>query len=85
MLPQQIATANYLDILFENKNKSNGAHVLRKDYARRLYFALLTAGMVVVSLVISFYFRKEPAIATSVIVYFAAANCTRSRFERNPS
>jgi protein TonB len=67
MLPQQIATANYLDILFENKNKSYGAYPLRKEYARRLYFSLMMAGMIVASFLIAFYLRKEPVIAKFVI------------------
>ena len=48
MLPQQITTADYLDILFEEKNKLYGAYPLRKRYELRL----LTA--VTVSLVTAF-------------------------------
>jgi protein TonB len=60
MLPQQIATAHYLDILFEERNKLYGAYPLRKQYARRLYFSLIIAGAVTISFILSFYLLREP-------------------------
>jgi protein TonB len=60
MLPQQIATADYLDILFEEKNKLYGAYPLRKEYARRLYFSLFIASAITVSSICSFYLLRKP-------------------------
>ena len=63
MLPQQIATANYLDIIFDERNKLYGAYPLRKEYAQRLYFSLMITTMIVASFVICFYLGKKPGIA----------------------
>jgi protein TonB len=45
MQPQQIATADLLDILFEKRNKLYGAYPLRKEYNRRLTISLLITGV----------------------------------------
>lgn len=40
MLPQQIAQADFLEILFDDRNKSYGAYLLRKGYNKRLSVAV---------------------------------------------
>ncbi len=39
MEPIDMLSADPLDILFENRNKSYGAYPLRKYYAQRLYIS----------------------------------------------
>lgn len=41
MTPNEILQSDILDILFDFRNKSYGAYELRKDYKRRILFALL--------------------------------------------
>ncbi len=49
MTNNQILNANYLDILFENRNKDYGAYALRNGYSTRMFTALI-AGLVVIFL-----------------------------------
>lgn len=49
MTTQNILTANFLDILFDGRNKNYGAYDLRKNYNKRLAKAL--AGMLAICLV----------------------------------
>ena len=42
MQPHKILTADVLDIIFENRNKTYGAYALRKTYNNRLLIALGT-------------------------------------------
>lgn len=50
METNKILTADYLDIIFEGKNKEYGAYELRKTYNRRITIALVT--MVVICLLV---------------------------------
>jgi len=47
----KILTADFLDILFEGKNKAYGAYELRKTYDKRLRNGLL--GMILVTVLLS--------------------------------
>lgn len=47
MKPEKILTSNFLDILFENRNKQYGAYELRKNYNNRLKKSLLFMILVV--------------------------------------
>ncbi len=40
MDPQTILRSDFLDILFENRNKEYGAYMLRKEYDHRMYISL---------------------------------------------
>jgi periplasmic protein TonB len=59
MQPYEIATADYLDILFEEKNKSYGAYPLRKEYNKRLTVSLLITGGIVAAC-LAFYYTSKP-------------------------
>lgn len=60
----KILHADFLDILFENRNKSYGAYQLRKTYSKRLMIAM--AGMITIALL--------------VIAAFAMAKKSKSTF-----
>jgi protein TonB len=60
MLVEQLQTADYLDIIFENRNKEYGAYLLRKDYPRRLNIAMLCTGFIVVCALTLFYTKSHP-------------------------
>jgi protein TonB len=49
MTNNQILNANYLDILFEHRNKDYGAYTLRNGYSSRMFTALI-AGLAVIFL-----------------------------------
>lgn len=49
----KIANADFLDILFDERNKEYGAYELRKTYRRRLWIAVL--GMAVIALAVAGY------------------------------
>lgn len=51
MKPELILKADVLDILFEGRNKEYGAYALRKDYDRRMYIALGSMLMAVLTFV----------------------------------
>lgn len=55
----QILTADFLDIIFEGKNKSYGAYELRKTYSRRLALAIAVMCGVVTLLTILFLFNND--------------------------
>lgn len=46
---KKIATSDFLDILFDGRNKEYGAYELRKTYIRRLALALAVVGTVVIA------------------------------------
>src|SRR5882757_2054404 len=50
----KILSADFLDILFEGKNKEYGAYDLRKTYNRRLIKAIVCMSAVLLLLLISF-------------------------------
>ena len=54
MEPNQIKGANFLDILFDGRNKEYGAYELRKTYNRRVVKSMVVMGSVVV-LITAFY------------------------------
>ena len=66
MLPQQITTADYLDILFEEKNKLYGAYPLRKHYAGRLFLSMMITAAIVAGAILSYYAGKSNDAVTTV-------------------
>ena len=59
MEPSTILRSDALDILFENRNKQYGAYPLRREYPRRLLFAM--GGMaVLVAAFIAFMLQPKP-------------------------
>jgi len=60
MKTQQILTADVLDILFEGRNKAYGAYMLRKNYNKRLQYALASTFMLTLLLItLSIWAKKE--------------------------
>ena len=59
MTTNQILTASFLDILFENRNKEYGAYIIRKEYPKNLMKAL--GLMVLLVFAISFYVMSRPS------------------------
>jgi protein TonB len=55
MEPNQIKDADFLDILFEGRNKDYGAYELRKTYNRRIKKAMFMTGAVVGILCIGYF------------------------------
>ncbi|MDB5232217.1 MAG: ferric siderophore transport system, periplasmic binding protein TonB, partial [Chitinophagaceae bacterium] len=55
---KKILSADFLDILFEGRNKIYGAYDLRKTYGRRLHTAL---GMVLIICLLISFFSMRPA------------------------
>ena len=74
MRTEQILSADILDILFENRNKSYGAYNLRKYYGNRLTKALgltfLSAGVVVFSFML---FKKEKVMRPEIPEIFTSS------------
>jgi protein TonB len=63
MRTEQILSADLLDILFENRNKSYGAYHLRKFYQQRLVKAMALTFLSAGAIIFSFeYFKTEKAI-----------------------
>ncbi len=60
MTINQILTASFLDILFENRNKAYGAYTIRKEYPKNLMKAL--GLMVLLVFAISVYVMSKPKI-----------------------
>ena len=70
MLPDIILQSDLLDILFENRNKTYGAYILRKGYSKRLINAIaIVAGFVLVLSLLE-QFRIKPPINNSLPVSF---------------
>lgn len=71
METNKILGADFLDILFEGKNKEYGAYELRKTYNRRIRTSLLvTIGLVIVLFLASFIAKKmeEKEAAVPMVV-----------------
>ncbi|HKP32037.1 MAG TPA: TonB family protein [Chitinophagaceae bacterium] len=62
MKPDMILQSDLLDILFENRNKSYGAYVLRKEYSRDLIRSVSIVTLIAGVLVLLFFFSKENKI-----------------------
>ena len=63
MEANKIQNADFLDILFDGRNKQYGAYELRKFYAKRLQFALLlTMGLALFIIIIGFVSSKISSI-----------------------
>lgn len=73
MRTEQILSADILDILFDNRNKSYGAYDLRKHYSKRLIKAIAVTFMACSGVVFLFVmFKKDRMLAPfipDVIVY----------------
>ena len=66
MNPDQIASAQVLDILFEGRNKTYGAYQLRKEYNHRLGISIAFVLMVSVGILVSsFYGKKDQVLYNS--------------------
>lgn len=59
MEANKILSADYIDLLFENRNKNYGSYVLRKSYERRGFAALMTMIAMVLSLFFIVYFLNK--------------------------
>ena len=57
--PNQILKIDFLDLLFEGRNKSYGAYELRKTYNKRITLALLITGGVLLAIVLSSFLAKQ--------------------------
>lgn len=69
MKPETILQSDYLDILFDERNKSYGAYVLRREYDRRMWIAMGTM-LAMVLLFSGFYFwdrAVHPTLVTRMI------------------
>ncbi len=65
MTNTEILQSDYLDIVFENRNKAYGAYALRRNYESRLLTALL-AGLTLLGVVVLFSsFKKHRATAVN--------------------
>ncbi len=68
---QSILTADYLDIVFDNRNKTYGGYELRKHYNRRAMKAItlvVSAALLLIG-VHAFASRNKPTVLTSPPVY----------------
>jgi periplasmic protein TonB len=64
MTNNEIMRADLLDILFENRNKNYGAYNLRKEYDKRLLWALAAGmGLLLLLLAISLFSNKQTSVA----------------------
>jgi periplasmic protein TonB len=64
MTNNEIMRADLLDILFENRNKNYGAYNLRKEYDKRLLWALAAGmGLLLLVLAVSIFSNKQTAVA----------------------
>ncbi len=68
MTTNQILTASFLDILFENRNKEYGAYIIRKEYPKNLMKALGLMVLLVFS--ISIYVMSRPSKTIVRIIPF---------------
>ena len=57
--PAKILKTDFLDLLFEGRNKSYGAYELRKTYNRRITLALLITGGLLVAMFLSSFLAKQ--------------------------
>ena len=60
MKPETILQSDYLDLIFDERNKAYGAYVLRREYDKRLQIAL--AGMLTLVLLFAgfYYWKAQP-------------------------
>lgn len=69
MKTENMPRANYLDMLFENRNRQYGSYVLRRDANRIRLLSLLTViGVFIAGILISYWIKSSPATATSSII-----------------
>lgn len=61
---QTILSADYLDIIFDKRNKSYGCYELRKHYKARASKALLFVLLIISSLAAILFFHKEKVVLT---------------------
>lgn len=59
MEANQILQSNFLDILFDGKNKMYGAYDLRKTYNERIFLALMVTSELILLLTIGFVFAGK--------------------------
>jgi protein TonB len=61
MTNSEILKSDFLDILFENRNKDYGAYALRREYSTRMLQALGTAMFLILGFVLFTLFKKPGA------------------------
>jgi protein TonB len=62
MEQHSISSADYLDILYDNRNKQYGGYVLRKYYERRMITGILSVTAVALLLSAYTFIKKDPLI-----------------------
>ncbi len=70
MQTKQLLTASLLDILFEGRNKEYGAYCLRKEYNKRLTYAMIGTGLTTLLFALIFFLNshsKENSFTRPVI------------------
>lgn len=73
MKPDDILQSNMLDILFENRNKTYGAYVLRRDYEKRVKKSLALMLLFVSAVVLLFSIPKNKSALNFTIYETAPA------------
>ena len=72
MLPEKIMQSDFIDLLFENRNKSYGAYALRRSYNKTLLYATsFTFFIAAVFSVLQFIQSKNGFIYASQIVFMS--------------
>jgi periplasmic protein TonB len=65
----QILTADFLDIVFDGKNKEYGAYELRKTYAQRLRVAITVTVSIVLMLIAGFVLANKTGTTVLTTIY----------------
>jgi protein TonB len=63
MEKQALLTADYLDIVFDNRNKAYGSYELRKHYGQRMQKAMFFVLFLCCGLVAMSLFKKAPLLS----------------------
>ena len=67
METNKILTADYLDILFEGRNKSYGSYKMRKQYRRSVFTAAAISILITGGLFISLFFKPTPKLVEEMV------------------
>ena len=66
MTTNEILRADFLDILFENRNREYGAYALRRGYNKRLMLALISGMSLLLVFILASALKKSDASHTAV-------------------